>query len=263
MVRQVRAVRTRRALVRAAAEVFAEDGYALASLPVISRRAGVSTGALHFHFPSKDLLAREVEAAATVSVQRLVVREGAGGGGLQLLVDVSRDLVAALAVDPVLRAGFELGGDPSRKSAEGPGRWWCEWVHALLREAQGAGELARGCPRRRRRWRWWPRSPGSAGLPPVTVCVPRPVCWSSSGRCCCPVSRRPRAGGRSCPVPGPPGPTALPGKRTAWSGNGEVKPLAGRPRQPESRPAGRLMCRKSDSLEGVSSTGGEKTRRPV
>ncbi|MFF3143882.1 hypothetical protein ACFVRU_19655 [Streptomyces sp. NPDC057927] len=61
-----------------------------------------------------------------------------------MLVDVSRDLVAALAVDPVLRAGFELGGDPSRKSAEGPGRWWCEWVHALLREAQGAGELARG-----------------------------------------------------------------------------------------------------------------------
>ncbi|MFD9284289.1 ScbR family autoregulator-binding transcription factor [Streptomyces mirabilis] len=144
MVRQVRAVRTRRALVRAAAEVFAEDGYALASLPVISRRAGVSTGALHFHFPSKDLLACEVEAAATVSVQRLVVREGAGGGGLQLLVDVSRDLVAALAVDPVLRAGFELGGDPSRKSAQGPGRWWSEWVHALLREAQGAGELARG-----------------------------------------------------------------------------------------------------------------------
>ncbi|MFK0023907.1 ScbR family autoregulator-binding transcription factor [Streptomyces sp. NPDC090798] len=149
MVRQVRAVRTRRALVWAAAEVFAEDGYALASLPVISRRAGVSTGALHFHFPSKDLLAREVEAVATVSVQRLVVREGAGagaggGGGLQLLVDVSGDLVAALAVDPVLRAGFELGGDPSRKSAEGPGRWWSEWVHALLREAQGAGELARG-----------------------------------------------------------------------------------------------------------------------
>ncbi|MCZ0997865.1 helix-turn-helix domain containing protein [Streptomyces mirabilis] len=146
MVRQVRAVRTRRALVRAAAEVFAEDGYALASLPVISRRAGVSTGALHFHFPSKDLLAREVEAAATVSVQRLVVREGAGGGGLQLLVDVSRDLVAALAVDPVLRAGFELGGDPSRKSAEGPGRWWCEWVHALLREAQGAGSWRGGVP---------------------------------------------------------------------------------------------------------------------
>ncbi|WP_393072035.1 ScbR family autoregulator-binding transcription factor [Streptomyces sp. LN704] len=158
MVKQVRAARTRQALVRAAAEVFADDGYALASLPAISRRAGVSTGALHFHFPSKDLLAREVEAAATVSLQRLAARRdappgrvppvpagaGGAGAGLQLLVDVSRELVLGLSSDPVLRAGFGLGGDPSRKSGEGPGRWWSEWVHALLREAHGAGELAEG-----------------------------------------------------------------------------------------------------------------------
>ncbi|WP_405827300.1 ScbR family autoregulator-binding transcription factor [Streptomyces sp. NBC_01176] len=158
MVKQVRAARTRQALVRAAAEVFADDGYALASLPAISRRAGVSTGALHFHFPSKDLLAREVEAAATASLQRLAARQdtppggvsggpvgaGAGGAGLRLLVEVSRDLVLGLSADPVLRAGFGLGGDPSRKGGEGPGRWWSEWVHALLREAHGAGELAEG-----------------------------------------------------------------------------------------------------------------------
>lgn len=183
MVKQVRAARTRQALVRAAAEVFADDGYALASLPAISRRAGVSTGALHFHFPSKDLLAREVEAAATVSLQRLAARQdvpaarqdvpaarapgapggsarpgpaapsagpsaegaaGPGGAALRLLVDVSRDLVLGLSADPVLRAGFGLGGDPSRKGGEGPGRWWNEWVHALLREAHGAGELAEG-----------------------------------------------------------------------------------------------------------------------
>ncbi|MGW4669141.1 TetR family transcriptional regulator [Streptomyces sp. NPDC004324] len=170
MVKQVRAARTRQALVRAAAEVFADDGYALASLPAISRRAGVSTGALHFHFPSKDLLAREVEAAATVSLQKLAARQdvpaarapGApggsarpgpaappagpalGGAALRLLVDVSRDLVLGLSADPVLRAGFGLGGDPSRKGGEGPGRWWNEWVHALLREAHGAGELAEG-----------------------------------------------------------------------------------------------------------------------
>ncbi|MFE3265638.1 TetR family transcriptional regulator [Streptomyces sp. NPDC059215] len=170
MVKQVRAARTRQALVRAAAEVFADDGYALASLPAISRRAGVSTGALHFHFPSKDLLAREVEAAATVSLQRLAARQdvpaarapgapggsarpgpaappagpAVGGAALRLLVDVSRDLVLGLSADPVLRAGFGLGGDPSRKGGEGPGRWWNEWVHALLREAHGAGELAEG-----------------------------------------------------------------------------------------------------------------------
>jgi AcrR family transcriptional regulator len=143
MVKQVRAARTRQALIRAAAEVFADDGYALASLPAISKRAGVSTGALHFHFPSKDALAREVEAVATGSVQRLAQRERpAAGGSLQLLVDVTHDLLAALAADVVLRAGFELGGDPSRKDGSGPGLWWSEWVHALLREAHAAGELA-------------------------------------------------------------------------------------------------------------------------
>ncbi|WP_258321008.1 TetR/AcrR family transcriptional regulator [Streptomyces sp. S1D4-14] len=61
--------------------MFAEDGYALASLPVISRRAGVSTGALHFFISRARIFWRvRWEAAATVSVQRLVVREGAGAG---------------------------------------------------------------------------------------------------------------------------------------------------------------------------------------
>ncbi|MET7703508.1 ScbR family autoregulator-binding transcription factor [Streptomyces sp. NPDC005485] len=145
MVKQARAARTRQALINAAAEVFADDGYALASLPAISKRAGVSTGALHFHFPSKDLLAREVEAAAVESVERLAqqgrVRDRAG---LQLLVDVSCELMLAVSADIVLRAGFELGGDPSRKNEEGPGRWWSDWVYRLLCEADGAGELAEG-----------------------------------------------------------------------------------------------------------------------
>jgi AcrR family transcriptional regulator len=145
MVKQARAARTRQALIKAAAEVFADDGYALASLPGISKRAGVSTGALHFHFPSKDLLAREIEAAAVASVERLTGRDRAReGAALQLLVDVSCELMVAVGVDIVLRAGFELGGDPSRKNEEGPGRWWSDWVHRLLREAGGAGELAEG-----------------------------------------------------------------------------------------------------------------------
>ena len=74
MVKQVRAARTREALIRAAAEVFAADGYALASLPEISRRAGVSKGALHFHFASKDALAAEVEDVAAARVVRLAER---------------------------------------------------------------------------------------------------------------------------------------------------------------------------------------------
>jgi AcrR family transcriptional regulator len=145
MTRQERAVRTREALLRAAAEVFAADGYTLASLPAISGLAGVSTGALHFHFASKDSLAGEVEAVATRSLERLVERRRASvDTPLQLLVGATLDLAGAVGGDIVLRAGFRLGGDPSRKKGEGPGHWWSDWVHALLREAREAGELADG-----------------------------------------------------------------------------------------------------------------------
>ncbi|MFD7349969.1 TetR family transcriptional regulator, partial [Streptomyces sp. NPDC059876] len=72
MVKQDRAARTRQSLIRAGAEVYAREGFAPASLSVISRRAGVGNGALHFHFhfhfASKRALARAVgdEAARTV-----------------------------------------------------------------------------------------------------------------------------------------------------------------------------------------------------
>ncbi|MCC9711554.1 TetR/AcrR family transcriptional regulator [Streptomyces sp. MNU76] len=138
----MRAARTRRALVLAAAEIFADEGYALATLPLISRRAGVSAGALHFHFASKDALAAEVESAATESARRLA--EGcrsATGSSLQALVDTVSGLLLAVATDPVVRAGFRLCGDPSRKNGAQMLRWWQRRVRDLVAEAQEAGEL--------------------------------------------------------------------------------------------------------------------------
>ncbi|WRZ87688.1 TetR/AcrR family transcriptional regulator [Streptomyces sp. NBC_01007] len=143
MVKQVRAARTRQALVLAAAEVFADDGYALSSLPAITRRAGVSAGALHFHFPSKDALAVEVERAGRESVERLVAASGPSSSSLlQLLVAATRELLVAVATDAVVRAGFKLSVDPSRKNGSGFRDWWCAWVCDLLLRAQREGELA-------------------------------------------------------------------------------------------------------------------------
>lgn len=71
MVKQARAAVTRQALISAAAEVFGADGYAMATLPAISSRAGVSSGALHFHFPNKEALASAVENAAAESARAL------------------------------------------------------------------------------------------------------------------------------------------------------------------------------------------------
>ncbi|MFE9454472.1 ScbR family autoregulator-binding transcription factor [Streptomyces sp. NPDC006739] len=145
MVKQVRAARTRQSLIRAAAEVFADDGYAMASLPSISKRAGVSAGALHFHFASKDALAREVESAATNSAEKMAEHcRSTADTLLQTLVHTTCSLMFAVLTEPVVRAGFRLGGDPSRRDATGLLQWWSEWVHGLIAQAQAAGELAEG-----------------------------------------------------------------------------------------------------------------------
>ncbi|MFJ9348198.1 ScbR family autoregulator-binding transcription factor [Streptomyces sp. NPDC101237] len=145
MVKQLRAARTRQALVHAAAETFADDGYALSSLPAISRRAGVSAGALHFHFPSKDALAVEVEGAARRSIERMVAdRRPSAASALHLLITVTGDLLVMATTDVVVRAGFKLSVDPSRKNGAGFACWWRTWVREQLLRAQHQGELAEG-----------------------------------------------------------------------------------------------------------------------
>lgn len=141
---QERAIRTRESLILAAAEVFAEEGYVPASLTTISRRAGVSNGALHFHFDNKRALALAVEAEA-VRKLGLITEEasGSGGGVLQELVGATHALVGGLAQDVVVRAGFGLGGGLS----QGAGtcrRGWQRWVEETLSRAEREGSLAKG-----------------------------------------------------------------------------------------------------------------------
>ncbi len=70
MVKQERALRTRRALIHAGAQAFADEGFTAASLTAISRAAGVSNGALHFHFENKMALARAVEEEALAALRQ-------------------------------------------------------------------------------------------------------------------------------------------------------------------------------------------------
>ncbi|MEU1403241.1 ScbR family autoregulator-binding transcription factor [Streptomyces sp. NPDC005728] len=145
MVKQVRAVRTREALLRAAAEAFAHHGYARASLPAISKRAGVSAGALHFHFPSKDALAGEIESTAARTVEELTAHcRSTGGSALGVLVAAIRRLVVACATDPVVRAGFALSGDPARDTGTAVLDSLHGWVRDVVGRAQEQGELTDG-----------------------------------------------------------------------------------------------------------------------
>ncbi|MGV9266406.1 TetR family transcriptional regulator [Kitasatospora sp. NPDC003701] len=88
--KQERAQHTRRALLRAAAGEFDRHGYAGTSLSRVSRAAGVTMGALTFHFPTKASLADAVRADAVELTRAAVgapacgVPAGgvpAGGGG--------------------------------------------------------------------------------------------------------------------------------------------------------------------------------------
>ncbi|WP_170159942.1 ScbR family autoregulator-binding transcription factor [Frondihabitans australicus] len=69
---QERAQATRAAVLLAAASVFAERGYARTTLDVVALEAGVTKGALYFHFASKHDLAN-----AVIAEQTRVMREGA------------------------------------------------------------------------------------------------------------------------------------------------------------------------------------------
>jgi AcrR family transcriptional regulator len=145
MVKQERAARTRRALIQAAAEVFAEVGFVPASLATISKRAGVSNGALHFHFANKTMLAEAVEAEAADKVRRLTESARARqGDSLQSVVDALHELMNALAQDVVVRGGFQLAGDIARRPASPLRREWQRWVEDSLRRAAHRGALADG-----------------------------------------------------------------------------------------------------------------------
>jgi AcrR family transcriptional regulator len=146
MVKQERAARTRQALVRAAAEVFAQSGFAMASLSFISQKAGVSNGALHFHFENKQALARAVEDEAAEIVRTIAGPAPVGGpNSLQRLINATHALMGRLDQDVVVRAGFELGsGLPRRDDAVDLRAVWQGWVEEVLRDAGREGLLAEG-----------------------------------------------------------------------------------------------------------------------
>ncbi|MFI7011822.1 ScbR family autoregulator-binding transcription factor [Streptomyces sp. NPDC050145] len=146
MAKQERAVRTREALVKSAAEVFDCEGFSVASLTTISSRAGVSNGALHFHFASKAALAEAVEEAAERRLDQVTHRGTADPNALQCLVDATHDLARGLREDVVLRAGFCLSSDQAYAGERDLRLEWRRWVEGTLKRADGDGTLTESVP---------------------------------------------------------------------------------------------------------------------
>lgn len=137
MAQQERAVRTRRAVLEAAAAVFAERGYAAATIAEILTRAGVTKGALYFHFDSKAALAQGV-LQERMSTEYHVPRELK----LQEWVDAGMTLAERLPREPMLLAGVRLSADLQGRDVFGSA-WpaWAELAGSLLTEAKERGEV--------------------------------------------------------------------------------------------------------------------------
>ncbi|QKW21208.1 TetR/AcrR family transcriptional regulator [Kitasatospora sp. NA04385] len=137
--KQERAIQTRAAILRAAAEVFDECGYTGASISKIIARAGLTQGAVYFHFASKEEMAR-----AVMLEQANNLRFPDGVPGLQHLVDLTMFLAVQLQEDSLLRAGVRLAveqGEIFGNRDDTAYRDWVERFAADLYAATGRSEL--------------------------------------------------------------------------------------------------------------------------
>ncbi|MER7779662.1 ScbR family autoregulator-binding transcription factor [Streptomyces sp. NPDC096191] len=138
MVKQDRAIRTRKNILEAAARVFEERGYQAATIAEILGAAGVTKGALYFHFESKEQLAQGVLHEQD---QRFVTPDRACK--LQELADVVLLHAYRLQSDPMVRAGVRLTMDQHAEGLDrsGPFLRWSQVCRGLLEEARDQSEL--------------------------------------------------------------------------------------------------------------------------
>ncbi|MFE9960942.1 ScbR family autoregulator-binding transcription factor [Streptomyces sp. NPDC005525] len=138
MAQQARAIQTRRSILVAAAAVFDERGYSSATISEILNRAGVTKGALYFHFNSKEELALGVMGLQLDSV--LLPPQLTK---LQELVDQGMLLAYRLRYEPLVRASVGLAMDQGVEGLDRgtPFRAWIDRLEHLLSAAKNQGEL--------------------------------------------------------------------------------------------------------------------------
>ncbi len=138
MAEQQRAIRTRKTILSAAAKIFEEQGYQAATISQILTEAGVTKGALYFHFESKEDLAQgvlnEQDPRITVPSRPSKVQE---------VADVMMLHAHRLQTDPMVRAAVRLVMDPLARDLDRGGAFlvWVQVGRDLLAQAKAQSEL--------------------------------------------------------------------------------------------------------------------------
>ncbi|MEU1121994.1 MULTISPECIES: ScbR family autoregulator-binding transcription factor [unclassified Streptomyces] len=135
MSKQERATRTRNALILSAARLFERHGYTKTSLDDISNGAGVSRGALHFHFENKAAIANAVEQSATQALHQTANDIPHHSNSLQTLIDLTHHLNHLLHQNTTVRAGFRLNTDTTPHTTHNLRQQWHTCIHQLITRA--------------------------------------------------------------------------------------------------------------------------------
>lgn len=145
MARQQRAIGTRAAIIRGAAEAFRVHGYGSTTLAGLETAAGVTKGALYFHFASKEALALaviETQHAASIALGERFL--GGTRAGLEAAIMMSFEMAMSLRSDPVVSAGIRLTLEASNFSVPVavPYTDWIAVCAQLLQRAIDEGEAS-------------------------------------------------------------------------------------------------------------------------
>ena len=141
---QERARATKASIVEGAAAVFEEIGYGNASLSSVAERAGVTKGALYFHFKSKeDLALAVIEAQHALVTQEGERIAGLGRSALSTIIMTCASFGRLLVQEPVVRAGIRLTLEASAfgQSVTAPYEDWIRTMEFLTRQGQSEGEI--------------------------------------------------------------------------------------------------------------------------
>jgi AcrR family transcriptional regulator len=139
-----RRARAREAIVRAATELVARGGYREAQVAAVARRAGVATGTVYRHFPSKaDLLTEVFRAGSQREVDAVAAAtDGHDTAPARLAAAVETFARRALAGR---RLAWALLAEPVDPAVEAERlrfrRAFAEVFAAALRDGVAAGEL--------------------------------------------------------------------------------------------------------------------------
>ncbi|MFH8343990.1 TetR family transcriptional regulator [Streptomyces sp. NPDC018045] len=143
---QHRAIQSRQALLRSAAEAFTEKGVPASGMVDISRRARLSKGALYFHFASKEDLTFAVRNEALGALRILEDELARAPHPARTAVrDFAVALLGRVDTDVVVRAGLQLRPETAPGIAEPhlEQRWFTLFLEKTTAD-QTAGQLPPG-----------------------------------------------------------------------------------------------------------------------